>query len=95
MTATAPSSRLINLGPYETLSEYARSLPGNPINLEFITQYLNSVDEYKSGRKFQIELVTPPELILNPKLQLLSPNMQSLQLNPASIAATSQAFTAF
>ncbi len=46
MTATAPSSRLTSLGPDETLSEYAGSLPGDPINLESITQYLNSVDEY-------------------------------------------------
>ena len=86
---------MTNLGLDETLSEYARSLPRNTINLESITQYLNFVDEYKSGRKFQIELVTTPELILDTELQLLSPNMQSLQLNPASIATTSQAFTAF
>jgi len=63
MTATAPSSWLTSLGPDERLSEYAGSLPGDPINLEYITQYLNSVDEYESGRRSQIEPVTPPELI--------------------------------
>ena len=50
MTATFASSELTSLDPDETLSEYAGSLPGDPINLESITQYLNSVDEYESGR---------------------------------------------
>ena len=95
MTATVPSSRLTSVGPDETLSEYAGSLPGDPINLESITQYLNSVDEYESGRRSQVEPVTSPELVLNPELQSLSPHVESLQLNAASIAAASQASTAF
>ena len=65
MIATAASSELTSLDPDETLSEYTGSLPGYPINLESITQYLNSVDEYESGRRSQVEPVTPPELILD------------------------------
>ena len=83
------------MDPDETLSEYARSLPGDPINLDSITQFLNSVDKYESGRGSQVELVTPSELILDPELQSLPPHMESLQLNPASIAEASQASTAF
>lgn len=56
MIATVPSSRLTSVGPDKTLSEYAGSLPGDPINLESITQYLNFVDEYESGRRSQAEL---------------------------------------
>ncbi len=95
MTSTFASSELTSLDPDEILSEYARSLPGDPINLESITQYLNSVDEYESGRRFQVEPVTPPELILDPELQSLSPHMESLQLNPASITEASEASTLF
>ncbi len=95
MTATVASSKLTSLDQDETLSEYARSLPGNPINLESITQYLNSVDEYESGRRSQVEPVTPSELILDLEHQSLSPHMESLQLNPASVAEASQASTTF
>ena len=95
ITATVASSELTSLGHDKTLSEYSGSLPGDPINLESITQYLNSVDKYESGRRSQVEPVIPPELILDPELQLLSPHMESLQLNPASIAVASQASTAF
>lgn len=95
MTTTVASSELTSLGPDETLSEYAGSLPGDPINLESITQYLNSVDEYESGKRSQVEPVTRPEFILDPKLQSLSPHMESLQLNLATIAAASQVSTAF
>lgn len=77
------------------MSEYAGSLPGDPINLESITQYLNSVDEYESGKRSQVDPVTPPEFILDPELHSLSPHMESLQLNPATIAAASQVSTAF
>ena len=83
------------MDPDETLSEYAGSLPGDPINLQSITQYLDSVDEYESGRRSQVEPVTPSELILDPELQSFSPHMESLQLNPALIAVASQASTAF
>lgn len=75
MTATVPLSKFTSVGPDETLSEYAGSLPGDPINLESITQYLNSVDEYESARTSQAEPVTPPELILDPELQLLPPHL--------------------
>lgn len=95
MTAKAPSSELISLGPDEILSKYARSLPGDPINFGSITQYLNSIDKYESSRRYLIELVTSSELILDPEFQLLSPQMQSFQLNLVSIAATSQASTVF
>ena len=44
ITATIASSELNSLGPNETLSEYAGNLRGGPINLESITQYLNSID---------------------------------------------------
>ncbi len=95
MTATVASSELTSLDPDETLSEYAGSLPGDPINLESITQYLNFVDEYESGRRSQVEPVTPSELILDPELQSLSPHIESLQLNPALFDAASQASKAF
>ena len=86
---------MINLGPDETLSEYVGSLSNDSINLESITQYLYSVNEYESDKRSQIEPVIPPKLILDSELQLLSPYIQSLQLNPTSIAAASQAFTVF
>ena len=95
MTAAVASSELTSLDPDETLSEYAGSLPGDLINLESITQYLNYVDEYESGRRSQVEPVTPFEFILDPELQSPSPHMEYLQLNPASIAAVSNASTAF
>ncbi len=95
MTATVASSQLTSLNPDKTLSEYAGSLPGDPIHLESITEYLNSKDEYESGRRSQVEFVTPSELILDPELQSLPPHMESLQLNPTSIVAASQASTAF
>ncbi len=95
MTATVASSELTSLDPDETLSEYSGSLPGGPINLESITQYLNSVDKYKSGKRSLLEPDTPSELILDPELQSLSPHQESLQLNPASIAEANQASTAF
>lgn len=78
MTASVPSSQLTSVGPDETFSEYAGSLPGDPINLKSITQYLNSVNKYESGRRSQAEPVTPPELILDPELQSLSPHLESL-----------------
>lgn len=43
MTGTIAPSGLKSLGPDETMSEYAGSLPEGPINLESITQYQNSV----------------------------------------------------
>ena len=95
MTATVALSELTSLDSDETLSEYVRSLPGDPINLESITKYLNSVEEYENGRRSQVESFTPPELILNPELQSLSPQMEFVQLNPTSIAVASQASTAF
>ena len=95
MTATVASSELTSWDPDETSSEYAGSLPREPINLESITQYRNFVDEYESGRRSQVERVTPSELILDPELQSLSFHMESLQLNPASIAEAGQASTAF
>ena len=58
MTATVASSELTSLDPYETLSEYVGSLPGDPINLESITQYLNSVDEYESDRRSHVARYT-------------------------------------
>lgn len=94
-TATVLSSRLTSLGPDETLSEYAGRLPGDTINLESITQYLNSVNEYKSGKRSQVEPVTPLGFILDLKLPSLSAYMESLQLNPATIAAANQVSIAF
>lgn len=44
MIATMSLSKLISLSQDEILSKYAKSLPEDPINLESITQYLNSVD---------------------------------------------------
>ncbi len=78
MTATVTSSELTNLDRDEILSGYARNLPRDPINLESINQHLNSVDKYESCRRFQVEPVIPPELILDLELQLLSPHMESL-----------------
>ncbi len=95
MTATVASSELTSLDQDETLGEYVRSLPGDPINLESITKYLNSVEEYESGRRSQVGSFTPPELILDPELQSLSPQMEFVQLNPTSIAVASQASIAF
>ena len=57
MTATVLSSQLTSVGPDETLSEYAGSLPRDPINLESITQYLNFVDEYENGSRSQLDPV--------------------------------------
>ena len=68
MTAIVPSFWLTSLRLDETFSEYAGSLPGDPINLESITQYFISVDKYESGGSSQIEPVTPLELMLDPEL---------------------------
>lgn len=69
MIAIASLSQWIILDPDEILSDYARSLPRDLINLESITNYLNFVDKYKSGKRSQMESLTPPELILDPELQ--------------------------
>lgn len=60
------------------MSDYAGSLPGDSFNLDSITQCLNSVDEYESSKRSQVEPVTLPGFILDPDLQLLSSPMESL-----------------
>ena len=82
MTGTITSSRLTSVTPDETMSEYAGSLPEDPMNLTSVSQYLNSVDEYESGARSEHLPVTPPEFDLDPDLQSLSPHLQTLQLNP-------------
>ncbi len=57
MTGTLASSGYTSLG----LDEHTGSLPEDPINLESITQYLNSVDNYEGSAKSERLLVTPPE----------------------------------
>lgn len=69
--------------------------PEDPINLESITQYLNSVDDYEGGARSECIIVTPPKNILDPGRQSLSPHLQSLQLNPTLLAEESEASDAF
>ena len=95
MTGTIASSGLTSLGPDETMSEYAGSLPENPINLESITQYLNSLDDYEGGARSERLPVAPPEFDLDPDLQSLSPHLQFLQLNPTSLAEANETSNAF
>lgn len=68
MTSTILSSQLASVGPDVTVSEYAESLPEDLIKFQSILQYLNFVDEYKSGRRSQAKRVTSSELILDPAL---------------------------
>lgn len=51
------------------MSKYTGSLPGDRINLESITQYLNSVDNYAGSARSERFLVTPPESDLDLNLQ--------------------------
>lgn len=95
MTGTIASSTLTSLDLDETLSEYAGSLPEDPINLESISRDLNSVDDYESGARSERLPVTPPEFDLDPDLQFLSPHLQVLQLNPTSLNEASKASRAF
>ena len=78
MTGTIALSALTSLYPDETMSEYAESLPEDPINLESISRYLNSVDDYEGGARSEHLLVTPPEFDLDPDLQSLSPHLKFL-----------------
>ncbi|MCJ1347946.1 hypothetical protein MMC31_006176, partial [Peltigera leucophlebia] len=86
MTGTITLFGLTSMGPDETMSEYAGSLPEDPINLEPITQYLNSVDDYEGGARSEHLPVTPLKFHLDPGLQSLPSHLQSLQLNPTSLA---------
>ena len=95
MTGTIASFTLSSLDPDETLSEYAKSLLEKPINLESISRYLNSVDNYEGGARSERLPVTPPEFDLGPDLQSLSPHLQVLQLNPTSLTEASKASRAF
>ena len=95
MTGTIASSGLTSLGPDETMSEYARGLPEDPINFESIIQFPNFVDDYKSGARFERLPVTPSGFFLDPDLQSLSPHLQSLQLNPTSLVEVSEASNTF
>lgn len=95
MTGTIASSTLTSLDPDETMSEYARSLPEDPINLESISRYLNSVNDYEGGAKSEHLPVTPPEFDLDPNLQSFSPHLQFLQLNPTSLKKASEASRTF
>lgn len=71
------------------MSEYVGSIHKNLINFESITQYQNSIDKYKSGRRYYVKSVIPSELILDPELQLLSSYLEFFQLNPTLIATAS------
>ena len=93
MTGTLATSGYTSLGLDKTISEHTGSLPEDPINLESITQYLNSVDNYEGSAKSERLLVTPPESDLDLNLQSLSPHL--LWLNPTSIAEASKASNAF
>ena len=66
MKGTIALSGLTTLGPDKTINEYARCLPWDHINLEFISQYLDSVDDYEDGARSERLPVTPPEFDLNP-----------------------------
>ncbi len=72
MTGTITSSALTSLDPNETMSEYAGNLLEDSINLESISRYLNSVDDYEGGARSEHLPVTPPEFDLDPDLQSLS-----------------------
>ena len=89
MTDAIASSEYTSLGLDETISQYTGSLPEDPINLESITQYLNSVDNYEGGARSELLPVTLPESDLDLNLQSISPHF--LRLNPTSIAEASDA----
>ncbi len=63
---TIASSGLTNLGPDKTMNEYAGCLPEDHINLESISQYLDSVGDYEDDARSERLPVTPPEFHLNP-----------------------------
>ncbi len=94
MTATIALSGLISLGTSKTLSEYIRLLPKDLINLESITECLNPVDDYNSGKRSQVESVTSFEFILDLDLQSLSSHMKSFSLNLAAIVEANKVSTA-
>ena len=95
MTGPIASSALTSFDPDETMSEYVGSLPKDAINLESISRYLSSVDDYKGGARLKRLPVMPPEFDLDPDLQSLSPHLQFLQLNPTSLNEASEASMAF
>lgn len=70
-------------------------MPEDPINLESISRYLNSVDDYEGGARSEHLPVMPPEFDLDPDLQSLSPHLQFLQLNLTSLNEASEASRAF
>ena len=95
ITGTIASSRLTSVALDETMSEYAGSLPEDPINFASISRYLNSVDDYEGGARSERLPVTPPEFDLDPDLQSLSPHLQTLQLNPTSLNKANESSRAF
>ena len=86
MTGTITSFTLTSLDSDERMSKYAGSLPEDPISLEYISPYQNSVDDYEGGARSECLPVTPPEFDLDPDL---------LQLNPTSLNEVSKASRAF
>lgn len=77
------------------MSEYAGSLPKNPINLDSTTQYLNASNDQEGGATSERLPVTPPEFYLDPDFESFSPHLQYLQLNPTSLAEGNEASNAF
>lgn len=71
------------------LSEYVGSIHESLINFESITQYLNFIDKYKSGRRCYIKSIIFSKLILDPELQLLSSYLEFFHLNSILIATAS------
>ncbi len=77
------------------MSEYAKSLPEDPMNLESISQYLNSENDYENGAKFERLLVMPQEFDLDPDLPFFSPPLQFFQLYSKSLNKANQISKAF
>lgn len=75
------------------MSKYAGT--EDPINLESLTEYQYSVDDYKGGASSEGLPVTPPEFELGPNLQSLSRDLQLFQLNSTSLHEASEASKAF
>lgn len=78
MTGTTTLSQLTWVIPNEIMNEYVGSLPKDPINLTFISQYLNFANKYKSSARLEHLVIIFLDFDLDSNLQFLFLYLQTL-----------------
>ncbi len=95
MTVTIASTRLKSWGLIATISEYAKSLSEDHINLDSITQYLNIVNDCEGSTRSEHLSLTLPAFYLDTDFHFFFLHLQFFQLNLTSFTEASKASNAF